>query len=361
MTRSDPGRSLAAALPGLALVAALAVGATAMSGWVGEGLLGYTTSPLSPILLAVLSGLLIRNTVGLDGAFAPGIAWTAGPLLRVSIALLGIRLSVGALATLGVIALPIVVGCIVAALGAIGAITRLVNVPPRLGSLIAAGTSICGITAVVALAPVIEARDDETSYAVATVALFGMIALFSYPFLAHVLFDDATRAGLFLGTSIHDTSQVVGAALAYSQQFGAPEAVETAVVTKLVRNVGIIAVIPLISYLHASRSDDSSRPAPAVPGFILAFVAMALLRTAGDLAAAAGLLPVAGWDRAVAWTQWAAAGGLLVAMAAVGLGTRVDGLLGLGARPLAVGLTAALTVGGVSIVLIELLGIVHVL
>ena len=99
-------------------------------------------------------------------------------------------------------------------LGITALIGRWLKLPSRLATLIAVGTSICGVSAIVATGPAIEAEDEEVAYAVATITIFGILATFLYPYLAHALFgQNATAAGLFIGTSIHDTSQVTGAAL----------------------------------------------------------------------------------------------------------------------------------------------------
>jgi uncharacterized integral membrane protein (TIGR00698 family) len=228
---------------------------------------------------------------------------------------------------------------------------------------VAVGTAICGNTAIVATAPVIGASDDETSYAVGTITVFGLVALLSYPFLSHALFaGDAQRAGLFLGTAIHDTAQVAGAALLYAQQYGAPVALDTATVTKLVRNLFMVVVIPLMALLYRrSAPAGSSRRAPIsqlVPLFVLGFVAMALLRTAGDWATARPGFAVstAQWASVVAFVGTLSEWCLTTAMASVGLGTSLDRLRALGARPLAVGLAAALTVGIVSASVLRLAG-----
>lgn len=345
-------------LPGLALAAGLGMAATLLSRWLGVDLLGYAQSPLSPILLTVLLGLLVRNTVGLPDVFEPGLELAVRRLLRIGVALLGVRLSLAAAGTTGLIALPIVIVCIVSALLLVAGLARLLRLPPRLGALIAVGTSICGISAIVAISPVIAADDDETGYAVGTIALFGMVSLFVYPFLAHLLFEDPRHAGIFLGSSIHDTSQVAGAGLAYQMQFGAPQALDAAVVTKLVRNLCMVAVIPLMAVLHHRRSGgDSASKAPrgGVPLFVLGFLAMAALRSLGDVGPRPfGVLEPSQWARVIALAQSAAEILLLLAMAAVGLGTSLRRLSALGLRPLTAGLAAAIAVGGVSVLLIRL-------
>jgi uncharacterized integral membrane protein (TIGR00698 family) len=343
-------------MPGLALAAALAVLGTALSGWIGLHALGLRASPISPILLAILAGLLIRNTVGLPAVYELGLQLALKRLLRIGVALLGIRLSLAAIGAIGLAALPVVAACIVAALVLVAWAGRALGVSRRLGTLVAVGTAICGNTAIVATGPAIRATQEEVSYAVGTITVFGLVALVVYPFASHLLFGgDAAAIGLFLGTAIHDTAQVAGAGLLYGQQYGAPEVLETATVTKLVRNLFMIVVIPLMAlHYHRGAVDRAAPTRPALgqtlPLFVLGFVAMALLRTLGDL----GERPLFGWLGAEDWqalieavstlSTWC----LTVAMASVGLGTHFGRLRRLGLRPLALGLAAALTVGAVS-------------
>jgi uncharacterized integral membrane protein (TIGR00698 family) len=230
-----------------------------------------------------------------------------------------------------------------------------------LATLIAVGTAICGNTAIVATAPVIGADDDETSYAVGCITVFGLLTLLTYPFLSHAIFaGDATTAGLFLGTAIHDTAQVAGAGLLYLQQYGDSTALETATVTKLVRNLFMLAVIPGIALLHQRPGGNASRARvnwrQAVPGFVFAFVALTALRTVGDLGERPfGLLAPATWKAWLESASWLSSACLTIAMASVGLGTSLARLRSLGLRPLAAGLTIALLVGVVSFALISVL------
>ena len=235
---------LTGTIPGIALAAAIGAVATVAAKSIGVDLLGYARSPISAIPLAVLLGLVLRDTVGIPEVCEPGLKLCVRRVLRIGVVLLGIRLSLVDAGTTGLVALPLVIACIVAAFLIVRFLARLLAIPDRLGTLIAVGTSICGVTAIVATAPAIDATDDEASYAVATIALFGTVALFAYPWLAHLIFTNPTHAGLFLGTSIHDTSQVAGAALTFDQQFGPSAALNVAVVTKLVRNSLMVAVIP---------------------------------------------------------------------------------------------------------------------
>jgi uncharacterized integral membrane protein (TIGR00698 family) len=352
-----------ALLPGAALAGGIAALGAMLASWIGVSLLGFGKTPLSPILVAILIGLLLRNTVGLPSVYEAGLQLCLKRVLRIGVALLGIRLSLAAVGSIGLGALPIVIGSIATALLLVTWITRALGLSRRLGTLIAVGTAICGNTAIVATGPAIGADEDEISYAVGTITVFGLIALVTYPFVSHFLFaGDAVMAGYFLGTAIHDTAQVAGAGLLYAQQYGAPEALDTATVTKLVRNVFMIAVIPLMALLYSrSNGAGSARPPllQIVPLFVLGFLALAIVRTLGDLGGApfGGLLSAEQWSETIRLASSASAGCLTVAMASVGLGTNLRRLRTLGLKPLAVGLVAALSVGLVSAGLIHVLSV----
>ncbi len=348
--------------PGLVIAAGLAVVGRGASDGLGALLFGSERSPVSPILVAILVGVAIRNTIGVPVVYEAGLQLCLRRILRIGVALLGLRLSLAAVGTIGAAALPIVAVCITAALVLVSVVNRALGLPARLGTLIAVGTAICGNSAIVATGPVIRAEEEEISYAVGTITLFGLVALVTYPFAAHSLFADPRDVGLFLGTAIHDTAQVVGAGLLYLDQYGAAEALETATVTKLVRNLCMVGVIPLMAvvYQRASGEEAGEKRPPLsqlVPGFVLAFVALALVRTLGDVGAEpfGGLLDTAQWKAAIEWASAISAWCLTVAMASVGLGTNLARLRTLGLRPVGVGLAAALVVGVVSAAMVRLL------
>ena len=109
------------------------------------------------------------------------------------------------------------------------------------------------MTAIVSTAPAIEADEREVAYAVANVVAFGLFGMLAYPYLAHALLQRSETVGLFLGTAVHDTSQVVGAALTYRQIYADDVVLRVATVTKLTRNMFLAAVIPLLTWMHAAR------------------------------------------------------------------------------------------------------------
>jgi uncharacterized integral membrane protein (TIGR00698 family) len=364
---------LGANLPGVGLALGLAWVGYKFSEAIGQRLhFAPGKSPVSPITLAVILGLIIRNSVGVPKSYEQGLRLCIKTVLRLGIVILGLTLSVKAIGRDVLAGLPVVVICIATALIVITYLNRALGLSRRLGTLIAVGTSICGVSAIVATAPVIGAEEDETSYAVACITVFGLIALIAYPFLAHALFHgDPKQAGIFLGTAIHDTSQVTGAGLAYAQQYKSDLAMKTAVTVKLVRNLCMGLLIPLMAVLYRrGETDAGTRVRQAwhqiVPLFVIGFVLMACVRSLGDTTAGAagpafGFIPRAAWfgtnsdtglDHAAKfYVSWL----LATALGAVGLGTGFAKLKGLGWKPFSVGFAAALLVGAVSTILIKVL------
>jgi uncharacterized integral membrane protein (TIGR00698 family) len=332
-----------------------------------QGLSG--SSPVSGVPVAIVLGLLLRNLLPLPANLFPGLKFATTTILRTGIVLVGIRLSLFDVVRLGVFGLPVVLGAIATGLLFVTWFNRRLGLPPKLGTLIAAGTSICGVTAIVSTAPAIDADEREVAYAVANVVAFGLIGMLTYPYLAHAVLGSSATIGLFLGTAVHDTSQVVGAALTYKQVYGDDVVLRVATVTKLTRNIFLAAVIPILTWMHVrSQSRVGSGGiggvvTTLVPGFVVGFVLMALVRTIGD--ATLGSMGAAfGIFRAEAWAAltrdlgdfWASQILLGTAMAAVGLSTNFSVFKGVGLKPFAVGMAGALAVGGVGMILAVLLG-----
>ena len=332
------------------LALAVAVKAAALGAAAANG----GAMPVSPVLCAVLIGLAWRNLIGVPVRCEAGLQWAMHGLLRAGIALVGLRLTVTGVTAVAATAAPVVVVCIVTALLAGAVASSALGLPKRLGQLLAVGTAICGCTAVVALSPVIKARHHETAFAVACVVLFGCVAMLLHPWLAHWLFgSSALHAGVFLGTAIHDTSQVVGAALIYAQQYDAPEALAAAGATKLMRNLAIALLVPAAVWLMRREegvwgSDNAGKA--AMPAFVLVFVSMIAVRTMGDTFIAPSTLHGA-WASVLELGHGASDILLMCGMTAVGLSVSFGQLRRVGWRPLAAGASVAAAVTIVSIAL----------
>lgn len=355
-------------IPGVVLSAVVVVAAVFVADLINSAL--GIKGLVSFILVAIVLGIIIRNTVGLNAVFAPGVAFCLKKLLRLGIILLGIRLSIADVLEVGAFGIPIVIGAVLTGLVVATVATRRLGLPERLGTLIAIGTAICGATAIVATAPGIRAKEEEVAYAIANITVFGIAAMLIYPFLGNLIFGgNVIEVGLFLGTSIHETAQVAGAGLIYDQSFNittSPSAADVAIVSKLVRNVLMIVVIPLITYMYVRRQrsegeepGQSTRIIDMMPVFILGFLAMAAFRSIGDAGiesggTAYGIWGEEAWGDLVHAIRTTAEYCLAMAMAAVGLGTSVAQLKGLGFKPFVVGIAAAVAVGAVSIGLVFL-------
>ncbi len=354
-------------VPGLVLAAGLALASVRLSGFIGVGLMGFEKSPVSPVIVVILLGMILRNLVPLPAGFDAGIDFSVKKVLRLGIILLGIRLSIFDVFRLGAVGVPIVVACIAGAVLFTGFLNNRLGLPRRLGTLIAVGTSICGVSAIVATAPAIGAEDEEVCYAVATITIFGLAATLLYPYLAFTIFSgNAVTSGLFLGTSIHETAQVAGAGMIYSDVFSAPLGLDVATIAKMVRNVFMAAVIPLMALSYARTTPQAPgqnkiSPARLFPMFIAGFILMAVLRSLGDAGIRAGGNALGLWSP-VSWKSLhgaineGAAFLLTVALAGVGLKTRFSIFKGLGLKPFVVGLGAAVAVGFISFLTISLLG-----
>jgi uncharacterized integral membrane protein (TIGR00698 family) len=245
---------------------------------------------------------------------------------------------------------------------------RLFKIPARLAALIGVGTAICGNSAIVATAPVIEAKEDDVSFAVATITLFGLIAVIFYPIIGHVIGLSDRVFGLWSGTAVNDTSQVVATGAAYSSA-----ALNVATVVKLTRNTLMAPLIVLIGlvYSRASQRQLTGKAAQAahltlgklVPWFVLGFLTLSLVRTGG---VATGILPQSvdkpgALQSAAAMLKFAdemARFCILMALAGVGLGTNLQSMRKTGFKPFIVGLCVAAGLAVVSLGLILFAGLV---
>jgi len=358
-------------IPGALLGIAVMLTAKILSDYVGiffKTRLNISQNPVSMFLVAIILGMSVRNIFRIPETFEPGINFCVQKLLRLGIMLLGLRLSIMTAAKIGAVSMVIATLCVATGLIAAYYMAKLAGVSSRLGTLIAAGTGICGVSAVVAVSPCIGAKKEETTYAISTITIFGLIVTLIYPYLIRMLFHfNQAQAGIFLGVAIHDTSQVTGAAYIYDQLWGT-EVSQIAITTKLIRNMLMVLVIPLLAMAYARK--DNSACAPGVKGlwtyfpkFVLGFLAFAVLRSLGDVytrpgSGQGGFLI---WNSVESWTafhQWiksAAEYILATAISGAGLGAQFNKLKKLSYKPFLVGLGAAAIVGAAGFILVSLL------
>ncbi|ABD87240.1 YeiH family protein [Rhodopseudomonas palustris] len=330
-------RGLLAIAPGLALTAC--IGAAAFGLRLLPGM-----SVVSPMILAMLIGIALHNLVGTPARARPGIKFSVRRVLRFAIILLGLQLSAAQLIAVGGRGLGIIAASLLATFAVTSWIGRRLGVDRQLTQLIAAGSSICGASAVIATNAVTDAPDEDVAYAVACVTVFGSVAMFVYPLLPGLLALDPQSYGLWAGASIHEIAQVVAAGF----QDG-PQAGEFATIAKLAR-VAMLAPMVIALGAWAARSarrngHDRQAARPPLPWFVLGFVALVGVNS---------LIAVP--PQAKAWIVVVTTFLLTVALAAMGLETDLRKLAAKGIRPALLGALAFVFIASFSLALIKLTG-----
>ena len=341
-------------IPGIILAFILYTLSQGFNNIIGIEILGYTKSPISTAMIAILLGMLFGNIFKVRDSFQNGLDFTREYILKLGIIFLGIQLKPFEFLDFGKIAIPLIIICIISVLIVIKLLIKKLKIPTRMAYLISIGSTVCGTTAIMATAPVIKANKNEVSYAIANITLFGILSMLIYPYFANYYFDnEPLLVGLFLGTSIHETSQVAAAGLIYEQQFNSPETLNVATVTKLIRNTFLIVMIPLFAFLYnrGQKIKKNYSILSIFPYFVLGFVGMIILRNIGDQIFLSDYND--NWIEIINMIKFLSKIFLTMAMAAIGLSTNLKDIKSMGYKPFIVGFVAMLTVGIVCIVTIE--------
>ncbi len=341
-------------LPGIILAFVLYTLSQGFNNIIGIELLGYSKSPISTAMIAILLGMFFGNIFKVRDGFQKGLDFTREYILKLGIICLGIQLKPFEFINFGKIAIPLIIICIISVLIVIKLLIKKLKIPTRMAYLISIGSTVCGTTAIMATAPVIKANKNEVSYAIANITLFGILSMLIYPYFADYYFNsEPLLIGLFLGTSIHETSQVAAAGLIYEQQFNSPETLNIATVTKLIRNTFLIVMIPLFAFLYNRGTTKEKKYSilSIFPYFVLGFVGMIVLRNVGDQLFISNNND--NWNETINIIKFLSKIFLTMAMAAIGLSTNLKDIKSMGYKPFIVGFIAMLTVGVVCIITIE--------
>jgi uncharacterized integral membrane protein (TIGR00698 family) len=332
--RAQPGL-IAGVAPGLALTAAIAALAYAIRRVPG-------VDAFSPMIIAILLGIVFHNLVGTPARARAGVVFSLRRILRLAIILLGLQLTAGQVVAVGGTGIAIIVATLVATFTLTKAMGRMLGVERRLAELIAAGTSVCGASAVIATNTVTRGSDEDVAYAVACVTVFGTLSMFLYPTLGSLLQLDMHHYGLWAGSSIHEIAQVVAAAFQHGREAG-----DAGTIAKLSR-VMLLAPLVMTLGIVAARGGRSGAKADGkapMPWFVLGFIAMIGLNSVGVVPAEAthAVTPVTTFL-------------LTMALAAMGLETDIRKLRAKGMRPLALGALSWLFISAFSLALILAMG-----
>ncbi len=288
---------------------------------------------VSPLLIAIVAGIVVGNSRPLGPRYAPGLAIASRQLLRLGVALLGLQLAFGDILGLGVGAVVLIVVTVGLSIGGSLWIGRMLGVPREQRLLIASGTSICGAAAVAAVAGARDCDDDDVAIAIGTVVVFGTALMGLIPLSVALLDLPAEVGGLWVGAAIHEVAQVVAAGGVLGSG-----ALGIAVVVKLGRVLMLAPMLTVISVRQRASSSAARRP-PLVPLFVLGFLACVAVRSAGvvpgSVLLAAGQLQVAL---------------LSAAMFALGAGVRFSALRAVGPRPVILAALGAVWIAALGLV-----------
>ncbi|MBE1444288.1 YeiH family protein [Paenibacillus sp. OAS669] len=326
-------------LIGIALTLLIALAAKYLSGFPFLSIMGQ-------LVIAILLGIIWRASIGVPARAAAGTQFSSKKLLRLGIILLGMRLNLVDIVHAGPKVFVLAVIVIVFTLSVVYGLTRLFKVEKGLGILTACGTAICGAAAVVAIAPQIKARDEETAIGAAIVAILGTIFTLLYTFLFPVLGLSPLGYGVFSGATLHEIAHVIAAAAP-----GGNDAVDMAVIVKLTR-VALLVPVAIVIGIWANRSQrkEGTGSAPAswksipIPWFILGFLIVSGIHSLSIVTeAAASALVTAAY--------------MLIAMAMAGLGLGVDlaAFRRLGMKSFAAGLIGSVLLSGLGFAMVHLL------
>jgi uncharacterized integral membrane protein (TIGR00698 family) len=335
--------SLAALLPGVALLFGI--------GLLGK-LLEHTFNLLRTeyhlrlpqieyVLWAIILGLIVSNSFGVAKVFRPGMA-TYELWLKLGIVLVGARFLLQDVLHIGGLSLLLVAVELVLSLSVMTLLGRIFKLPPKLTSLLAIGSSICGVTAIMAAQGAIEPEEEETSTAIAAILTLGAIALFTFPAIGHLLHLSQQAYGMWAGLAVDNTAESVVTGSLFGQDAG-----RWAILAKTARSSFIGFVVLGYAVYWASQGKAAVVEHKALflwqkfPKFILGFLAISFLATAGFFSK--GQL-----DSISSASKWA----FLPAFAGVGLRTNLKDLVGQGWRPLVVGVLGEIFIAIVTLGLV---------
>lgn len=323
-------------LPGVALCVAIAAVASACRMIPGA-------SAISPMVIAFAIGIGVSALAGMPRRATTGVRFTAKNLLRIGVAFLGLQLTVHQLAQLGIRTIVIVIAVLITTFICsrwFG--RRVLGVDAALAELIAAGTAICGASAIIATNAVTGAKDQDVGYAVACVSLLGTVSMIVYPLLFGVLHLDIHTYGLWAGSSVHEVAQVVAAAFQVD-----PAAVQLAVPVKLARVAMLAPLVLTLGTLRFRRRHETAAKRfqlrQIFPLFMLGFVALVALNSVADIPAM--------WR---GWIVQTTTFVLTMSLAAIGLETSLRDLHHKGVRPMILTVIAALFIASLSLTLIKI-------
>ena len=295
--------------PGLLVSLTIAVAASFLSEHYGA----------SAMLFALLLGMAL-NFLAEEGRCLPGIQMASTTVLRAGVALLGLRITIAQVEALGWGTVALVVASVALTILAGIAISRALKLGNAFGTLTGGAVAICGASAALAIASILPKHghaERDASFTVIGVTALSTFAMILYPIVVATLGLDHRAAGVFLGGTIHDVAQVVGAGYSLSQETG-----DTATIVKLLRVAMLLPVCLVVGLTLHVRGSTAARAAPVLPWFAVAFAALVVVTSLG-------WIPAPLVDAGSIISRWC----LVTAIAAIGMKTSLKSLVDMGMKP----------------------------
>lgn len=276
----------------------------------------------APVMLFALLLGMAMNFLSADGKCKQGIEFTSREILRVGVALLGMRITFSQIAALGWHPVLLVLLSVVVTISVAMLVARAMGFQTLFGLLTGGATAICGASAALALSAALPAhpgKEKATLFTVIGISALSTLAMILYPMIVNALHLSPSEAGVFLGGTIHDVAQVVGAGYGMSQETG-----DTATVVKLMRVAMLLPVIAVASLVTRNRgAQDGGKRPPILPWFAIGFVLFAALNSTD-------WLPAAVPNAANELSRWS----LVIAISALGMKTQLKELATVGIKPI---------------------------
>jgi uncharacterized integral membrane protein (TIGR00698 family) len=306
-------------LPGLMMVTAVALVANFVAPKLEAYPLFKTYLSLKDFILAIILGIVIRNTVGVPAVFQPGLRYST-IMTKTGIVIMGSSYSLAGLVSIGGQALAFIAVFLFGTALAMMWLCNRLGMSSSLGACLAAGMSVCGVSATIAIAPAVKAKNEDMAYSIAVVLMFGLLALVAFPLVGKLFNLSAEQFGAFAGVGIVNSAQVLAAGFGYS-----PDAGKVAGIYNIGRVVFLPFVVLMLALMAASQEAKQGNEVAKInklqmirdkfPLFILGFIAIVCLNTMG-------MLSKAEIKVAKVFMEWA----FLLGFASIGLTTRLSDL-----------------------------------
>ena len=316
-------------------------------------MIGIAIIPVS--LICLIIGIIIGNLISLPSSWTRGTNYIKQNILQIAIVFLGLKISLSQISEVGFSSLAVIISVFLTVFILLIILRSIFFKNRGLINLIGIGTAICGVTAIMASSSVLKSKEQDVAIAVLIVVLWGGVGVFTYPFFVEWFFSSTTSKGLFLGVGIHDTSQVLAASLIHYDINGNSIVLETATITKLIRNLFLALLIPYLAIKVQAKNVNQKiifkQVKNNIPLFVYGFLFFILLRTVCDQIFVSSLI----WEQLLHWNDQLVSTLFGLALIALGLSIKIKELKGLSFSPIVIGLIFSLGVFFVGIVIIPMI------